>query len=219
MDDLEFKFRLVSVDETAYCTDLPEGVEKIYGIYLVREGERTHVCSLTPSSYAVPIEKVADPMPEDQELWDQVEGFLLEASAQEESGTYFGYIDFETTTMPHSEAFVIEVEREVPEQPDSYERAVDQAWEEAIEYAHANPPYFDPAVRRREEPTEPNGDHFRFKVRFEMEVEAPTASEAAGRAFDHVKQAQALTFDVESVPPDLAVRDKITVANKEDHNE
>ena len=212
MDDHEFKFRLVSRDETAYFADLPEGVEKIYGIYLVREGERTHMCSLTPSSYAVPIEKAADPMPEDQELWDQVEEFRLEASAQEESGTYFEYIDFETTTMPHSEAFVIEVEREEPEQPDSYERAMDQAWEEAIEYAHANPPYFDPAVCRRKESTS------RFKVRFEMEVGAPTASEAAGRAFDHVKRAQALTFDVESVSPGLAARDKITVANKENHN-
>ena len=148
MDDHEFEFRLVSVDETAYCTDLPEGVEKIYGIYLVQEGERTHLCSLTPSSYAVPIEKVADPMPEDQELWDQVGVYLLDIMAGEESGTYFDYIDFETTHRPHSEAFVIEVEREVPEQPDSYQRAREQAWEEAIDYAHANPPYFDPAVRR-----------------------------------------------------------------------
>lgn len=63
---------------------------------------------------------------------------------------------------------------------------------------------------------EPGG--FWFKVRFEMEVGAPTASEAAGRAFDHVKRAQALTFDVESVSPDLAARDKITVVNKENHN-
>lgn len=148
MDDHEFKFRLVSVDETAYYTDPPAGVEKIYGIYLVREGERTHMCSLTPSSYAVPIKKVSTPTLEEGELLDEVEEFLSEASAQEESGTYFGHIDFETTTLPHSEAFVIEVEREVPEQPDSYERAMDQAWEEAIEYAHANPPYFDPAVRR-----------------------------------------------------------------------
>lgn len=212
MDDHEFKFRLVSRDETAYFTDLPEGVEKIYGNYLVREGERTHMCSLTPSSYAVPIDKVADHTLEEGELLDRVEEFLLEASALEESGTYFGYIDFETTTMPHSEAFEIEVEREVPEQPDSYERALEQAWEEAIEYAHANPPYFDPAVRRRKESTP------RFKVRFEMEVGAPTASEAAGRAFDYVKRAQALTFDVESVSPDLAARDKITVINKENHN-
>lgn len=212
MDDHEFKFRLVSRDETAYFTDLPEGVEKIYGIYLVREGERTHMCSLTPSSYAVPIKKAATPTLEEGELLDKVEEFLSEASAQEESGTYFGYIDFETTTLPHSEAFVIEVEREVPEQPGSYERAMDQAWEEAIEYAHANPPYFDPAVRHRKESTS------WFKVRFEMEVGAPTASEAAGRAFDYVKQAAALTFDVEGVSPDLAARDKITVINKENHN-
>lgn len=212
MDDFEFKFRLVSRDETPYFTDLPAGVEKVYGIYLVREGERTHVCSLTPSSYAVPIDKVADHTLEEGELLDRVEEFLSEASALEESGTYFGYIDFETTTLPHSEAFVIEVEREEPEQPGSYERAMDQAWEEAIEYAHANPPYFDPAVRRRREGT--------FKVRFEVEVEvgALTAHEAAGRAFDIVKQAQALTFDVESVSPDLAARDKITVINKEKDN-
>ena len=212
MDDHEFKFRLVSVDETSYYTGPPAGVEKIYGIYLVREGERTHMCSLTPSSYAVPIKKVSAPTLEEGEPLDEVEEFLSEASAQEESGTYFGYIDFETTTLPHSEAFVIEVEREVPEQPDSYERAMEQAWEEAIEYAHANPPYFDPAVCRRKESTS------RFKVRFELEVGAPTAFEAAGRAFDYVKQAAALTFDVESVSPDLAARDKITVINKENHN-
>lgn len=212
MDDHEFKFRLVSRDETAYFADLPSGVEKIYGIYLVREGERTHMCSLMPSSYAVPIKKAATPTLEEGELLDKVEEFLSEASAQEESGTYFGYIDFETTTLPHSEAFVIEVEREVPEQPGSYERAMDQAWEEAIEYAHANPPYFDPAVCRRKESTS------WFKVRFELEVGATTASVAAGRAFDYVKQAAALTFDVESVSPDLAARDKITVINKENHN-
>lgn len=57
-----------------------------------------------------------------------------------------------------------------------------------------------------------------FKVRIEMEVGAPTASEAAGWAFDTVKRAHALTFDVESVSPDLAARDKITVVNKENHN-
>ena len=57
-----------------------------------------------------------------------------------------------------------------------------------------------------------------FKVRIEMEVGAPSAPEAAGRAFDNVKRAQALTFEVESVTPDLAVRDKITVFNKENHN-
>lgn len=66
---------------------------------------------------------------------------------------------------------------------------------------------------RRVDPSSP-----RFKVRLDMEVGAPTASEAAGWAFDTVKRAHALTFDVESVSPDLAVRDKITVANKENHN-
>ena len=148
MDDHEFKFRLVSVDETRYCSRLPVGMEEVYGIYLVQEGERTHLCSLTPSSYAVPIEKVCAPWPEDAVKQEVFTDYLLDIMAGEESGTYFDYIDFETTTMPHSEAFVIEVEREVPEQPDSYQRARDQAWEEAIDYAHANPPHFDPAVRR-----------------------------------------------------------------------
>ena len=58
----------------------------------------------------------------------------------------------------------------------------------------------------------------RYTVTLTLVFDTPTASEAAGRAFDYVKQAQALTFDVESVSPDLAARDKITVVNKENHN-
>ena len=54
----------------------------------------------------------------------------------------------------------------------------------------------------------------RFKVRIEMEVGAPTASEAAGRAFDNVKRSQALTFEVTPLVPATTERDFITIVSK-----
>ena len=47
-------FYVVAVDETDNWTDIAaHNIEAVFGLYLVREGEATHLCSLTPNSAAI----------------------------------------------------------------------------------------------------------------------------------------------------------------------
>lgn len=43
--------RIYVVDETEYCSGIPEGVTKIEGVYLFNDAEGVHCCELTPSYY------------------------------------------------------------------------------------------------------------------------------------------------------------------------
>lgn len=154
MTHTTYKFRLIALDETEFWTTLPAGVQKAYGIYLVREGEATHTASLGLFSRAVEVGVWFEP---EDSAYDDDE--LMEAILESEHAlsmeiaglrnSYFDYIDFETTTRPHSEAFEIDIEHEYPEDPDSHIRAAEQAWVEAIEVATTSPPHFDPTAGRR----------------------------------------------------------------------
>lgn len=53
-----YHFRLVAFDETRYWATLPSDCSQAFGTYLFCEGEATHCCSLTPSSWCEPIENV-----------------------------------------------------------------------------------------------------------------------------------------------------------------
>jgi len=53
-------FRTYAVEETEHwnLTGTPLAGVPVFGLYLIKEGERTHVCSFTPSSWAVNLENV-----------------------------------------------------------------------------------------------------------------------------------------------------------------
>lgn len=125
---MNFTFYVVAMDETQYWGKLPESCTKARGLYLVREGEATHVCSLTPSSRADFIENeflgVDYDTPEGAEWIDE-----HQFDGGDEPSTYFAFIDFETTKLPHSRPIEIEADD------------ADEAWEDALEYVRGNAQY------------------------------------------------------------------------------
>lgn len=58
--DLDMGFRTYAVDETAHWSleGTPLAGVPVFGLYLIKEGEATYCCSLTPSSWAVNLENV-----------------------------------------------------------------------------------------------------------------------------------------------------------------
>jgi hypothetical protein len=101
----KFDFRAVAVDETSHW-NLPPVLEgaTVFGVYMIAEGEATHVCSLTPSSGAeflrndFNVTECADPAAayaylkegkgQDMEMDDGGEGF-----------SYLSYMDCESASL------------------------------------------------------------------------------------------------------------------------
>lgn len=122
-------FRLVAVDETGYCnerilrdlTDPDGGAVTVYGIYLVKEGEATHVCSLTPSSYAEIVDyAVCGASMADDAAIEAADDFRMSCLNDSEPGTYFAFEFWQR--HPHSAPFEAD------------------DWEDAREHANTNPP-------------------------------------------------------------------------------
>lgn len=96
----KFDFRAVAVDETSNW-NLPPVLRgaTVFGIYMIAEGERTHICSLTPASDAeflrndFNVTECADPDAARDYLSDGGEGQDMERDDGGESFSYIGYVD------------------------------------------------------------------------------------------------------------------------------
>lgn len=133
-------FHLLAVPTTQHWNHLPPNCTEVYTIYLVRQGEATHLCSLTPSSQADFVEHQFIGL-------DPEHPFVQDHAYQDdETSTYFDYLNFSEENRYLSEGFEVELD---PRDFDGYEEhheeekreAVrDALWEEAREYARCNPP-------------------------------------------------------------------------------
>ncbi|HTE40305.1 MAG TPA: hypothetical protein VK629_05730, partial [Steroidobacteraceae bacterium] len=48
------KFSVIAIEETSYWAEgllESKGIEAAFGMYLIRHGEATHICSFTPNSW------------------------------------------------------------------------------------------------------------------------------------------------------------------------
>lgn len=119
------RFRVIRLNEAEYWNiELPEGCIAAYGLYVFKEGEATHLCSLTPSSFCAFI-------------GNDFEGLYNEHPFVEENlnagdDMYREFIsDFDKPWI--SKAIEIAEDTEEDPQEDS-----DNAWEQAIEYFQGN---------------------------------------------------------------------------------
>ena len=133
-------------DITEYCNGLPDFVTRAYCIAVVQKDERTHICSMTPSSRVSELRNEflcsianADKM----QAW-------LESSAGEDwtyqgldSCDYYGYIEHDESSEFMTEAIEFSDDFDVPDSfdpendrlPDDVNEAL---WEEAIENFQGN---------------------------------------------------------------------------------
>ena len=145
------QFVLIAIDETKHW-NLPNaplltkpGV-KAYGIYLVKLGEATHVCSLTPNSRADHIENV---WVTDEEMDDAANTAFLDAQDNyryensSESSTYIEYVTETNYEGRRSEPFEVEVDEDDVHDGGT---VADLLWQAAIEEAHSNPRCIDGIV-------------------------------------------------------------------------
>lgn len=136
----KLKFWTVAVEETGNWnsdTLARNGIRAAFGLYLVKEGEATHLCELTPSSAAYWVQNafvMDDPAAE----WEDPEG--LEHENGGDSGwSYFRFVD----VAKHDSRFIagpIEIDpAELDPRPEYGETLNSAAWEAAQETWNANP--------------------------------------------------------------------------------
>lgn len=116
-----FEFR---EDVTRYCTEIPKGVARVWSRYVVKSGEATFCCSLTPSSFAAAVgvhcELAPGAISDDADL-EKIADWEMEAGAHGDDA-YF--------------PFLIHAAEKADRMSPTYEA---ETWADAIEAAHANP--------------------------------------------------------------------------------
>ena len=121
---MAYEFFLLAINETEHWDQeylAPYNVLAAFGIYLIKNGERTHCCSLTPSSWGVFIANefiLDDP---DAEQPDEL-------FVSDDNSNYFGFTPHNPDNPHHSPIFKIDGRF-----------SSDRAWREAEEDACANP--------------------------------------------------------------------------------
>lgn len=152
-------FHLLAVPTTQHWNHLPPNCTEVYTIYLVRQGEATHLCSLTPSSRADFVEHQFigldpdHPFVQDFAYWD------------DERSTYFNYLNFEEENQFLSVGFEVELDArdfdgyEEHHYEEKEERMREALWEEALEYVQGNPPMI-PAVSKAYDAAEENEEKY-----------------------------------------------------------
>lgn len=118
---LFFEFR---DDVTRYCSDLPKGVAQVWARYVVKSGEATFCCSISPSSFAAAIGvhcELAPGLFSDNADLEKMADWEIEAGVYDDD-CYF--------------PFLIHAAEKVDRMSPLYEA---ETWEEAIEAAQANP--------------------------------------------------------------------------------
>lgn len=131
-------FSVIALEETHHWAEglLEEnGIEAAFGIYLIRHGERTHICSFTPNSWCewLQNEFAYDADNEDAHEW-------AGENDRENGGEYGGYFELmDPETMdPRFVAltFTVEVEDDLTPEGRETEAYHDAIWEAARELAH-----------------------------------------------------------------------------------
>lgn len=120
-------FRTIAFNETRYWNDLPEGVTAVYATYLIKEGEGTFICSLSPLSRADFIENVFVGVENDHPFVEEHQ------FTNDEPSVYFAYVNADNFGGIISEPFTIDFD--VDDQSNG--------WDDAREHVNANPPYLN----------------------------------------------------------------------------
>lgn len=130
------KFSIIAVEETSYWAEglLEDNeIEAAFGIYLIRNGERTHICSFTPSSWCVWLtnEFAYDGDNEAAHEW------AGEAMHEGGESDYFGFMDPDTMDPRFiANSFTVEVPDDLTPEGRETEAYHDAIWEAAREAAH-----------------------------------------------------------------------------------
>lgn len=133
------KFWTVAKEETSNWDSevlARNGIRAAFGLYLIKEGEGTHLCELTPSSAALWVQN-AFILEDEADDWEDPEGLEYENGG--ERFTYFRYVDVEK----HDARFlagVIEIDSDDLDPRPEYGETLDSAaWDAAQEAWGQNP--------------------------------------------------------------------------------
>lgn len=151
------EFRLLAIDETADYEEfggLPDGVAAVLCLYLIRPGERTHICSMTPNSYMVNmgVEPIyaAGFHPDDEER-DDIFNALEEGNTAPEGGSgkyrgdYYGFKVFETLDKrTYGDAILVDLDDVDADPDENPEQWRDEIWKLAQEEAGMNQASYEP---------------------------------------------------------------------------
>lgn len=134
-----FKFWTLAIEETANWdaeTLARNGIRAAFGLYLIKEGERVHLCELTPSSAALWVGNRFI-LEDESANWEDPEG--LEHENGGERFTYFPFVDVEKHD-PRFLAGPIEIDpAELDPLPEYGETLDSEAWETAAVAWGSNP--------------------------------------------------------------------------------
>ena len=133
-------FFIRAIEETSFWETLPDGAQRAFGIYIVCDGEATHCCSLTPSSWCEWLQNYFSCAPDDT---DKLNAALNDDGAWEtESGEsgYFNFARHDPANPWHGPLVEFEVEADDDYDdgsplPDYLHQAL---WDDAREYFSGN---------------------------------------------------------------------------------
>jgi len=136
----KLKFWTVAKDETANWdadTLARNGIRAAFGLYLIKEGEGTHLCELTPSSAALWVQN-AFVLEDDSAEWEDREG-LEHENGGDSDFTYLRFVD----VAKHDPRFIagpIEIDPAELDPRAEYGETLDSAaWDAAREAWNASP--------------------------------------------------------------------------------
>ena len=95
MEDDKIKIYTFANDVTNLCSDLPEWVESVWGLYAFRSGERTYVCSMSPSSYCHAFSDVVVCNEDHPDYSEYKRDELEQEIAYSRESHYFNFLDTE----------------------------------------------------------------------------------------------------------------------------
>lgn len=141
-------FRVIAIDETEHWGGLPDECTAVYGLYLFRVGEATHVCSLSPSTRLDFLYNAFVGIERDDPFAEQ-----YEYDNGGEATTYTAYLDPDKlpSNIRVSEGREFDDAGEHDEDEQDKARSNEWLWEQAAESFESDPPYI-----RVLESTDPN---------------------------------------------------------------
>jgi len=141
MPQVTRKFFTLAIDSTKHWAELPEHATRAFSLYLIMDGEATHCCSMTPSSWGAALPNVFS-CPESSA--DALNSFLNFSDGWEYEGledSYLPFICWNESRIDCSKLIEVSIDLDsaIDESEPLPESVMDALWIEARDNISGNP--------------------------------------------------------------------------------
>lgn len=132
VNKMKHEFFELKRDVTEHCNGIPKGVAKVWEVGLIKQGEATYCCSITPSSWFDVFDHYLE-LEDDAEWTEDINEYYWDLGTYNfESSCYIPYTEHNPEDENQGDLFEIDDEETVGDWTE---------WQEAIEYIAGNPTF------------------------------------------------------------------------------